>query len=536
LAGAIVQYKFSELVDISEIQKLMEGLYAATDILSAIVDAEGNILVDVGWRDICAKFHRVNSETALLCRQSDLSIKKYVNDHLDNAEANICYQCANGLFDVGAPIYIDGEHLATFYTGQFLLAVPDIERFRQQARRYGFNEEEYLAALKKVPIYTKAKVDSFMHFLVQLANLLAQMGLTRLRLIEAQKKALQESEERLKTIINNTPNVAIQSLNEQGKLLFANQASEIIFGWVNEQILGKNLNQMGLDNKVTDKFLEFLAAINKSDQPYLEAEWAFTNLKGVEKFIFSTFFPIHAAEGKREFICMNLDITDKKRYEEKMCRLEQLKVTGHIAAGMAHEIRNPLTTVRGFLQLFQNKQELQEYKSQLELMIDEIDGVNAIITEFLALSNTKPAETARCNLNDLITQIFPMIQADAFANNMQLIFTPGEIPPIPLNNQEIIQLTLNLCRNGLEAMQAGGCLTLKTYQEDQIVVLSVGDEGTGIPGDMLSMLGKPFFSTKDNGIGLGLAGCYNIAARHNAVIDIDTSPSGTTFFIRFACA
>ncbi len=99
--------------------------------------------------------------------------------------------------------------------------------------------------------------------------------------------------------------------------------------------------------------------------------------------------------------------------------------------------------------------------------------------------------------------------------------------------EEIRQLILNLCRNGLEAMKADGCLTLKTYKDGQNVVLSVRDEGIGIPIENLDMLGKPFFTTKDNGTGLGLANCYNIATRHKAKIDINTGLNGTTFFVTF---
>jgi signal transduction histidine kinase len=216
-------------------------------------------------------------------------------------------------------------------------------------------------------------------------------------------------------------------------------------------------------------------------------------------------------------------------------RFDQLNIIGQMAAGIAHEIRNPMTTVRGYLQLLQNRFELQAFKGQFKLMIEEIDSANSIITEFLALAKTKPAKTEACNLNELISKLFPLIQADAFTHNMHIIFEPGEIPSIYLNKQEIHQLILNLCRNGLEAMQAYGCLSLRTFQDGQNVVLSIKDEGTGITIENLKMLGKPFFTTKDNGTGLGLATSYNIAARHNAKIDIDTGPRGTTFFIRFTC-
>ena len=102
-----------------------------------------------------------------------------------------------------------------------------------------------------------------------------------------------------------------------------------------------------------------------------------------------------------------------------------------------------------------------------------------------------------------------------------------------MNPKEISQLILNLCRNGLEAMSVGGRLTIKTFDDASDLILSVEDEGIGIAPENISMIGKPFFSTKDCGTGLGLAVCYNIATRHNAIIDINTSSNGTSFVIRF---
>ena len=102
-----------------------------------------------------------------------------------------------------------------------------------------------------------------------------------------------------------------------------------------------------------------------------------------------------------------------------------------------------------------------------------------------------------------------------------------------LNVNEITQLVLNLARNGLEAMLERGCLQIKSYVEDGKVVLSIADEGCGIPPENLRKLGTPFFTTKDSGTGLGLATCYNIVESHNAKMSMDSSYRGTTFFIFF---
>ncbi|UWG96456.1 PocR ligand-binding domain-containing protein [Dehalobacter sp. DCM] len=195
-----MKYNFSEIVDIANLQRLMERLYLVSGISSGIIDTEGNLLVAVGWRDICTKFHRVNCGTKALCRQSDLFIEKYLRQGKDSVKPYIWYECLNGLIDAAAPIIIEGEHVATIYQGQFLFEKPDIEKFLYQARKYDFDEIEYLKALDRVPIYSKEKLDGIMQYFIQLAVIFGEMGVDRLKLIESQKEALQESEESLKNI------------------------------------------------------------------------------------------------------------------------------------------------------------------------------------------------------------------------------------------------------------------------------------------------------------------------------------------------
>ncbi len=126
-----------------------------------------------------------------------------------------------------------------------------------------------------------------------------------------------------------------------------------------------------------------------------------------------------------------------------------------------------------------------------------------------------------------------MIYATLMTQNKQICFKPGEIPNIELNAKEISQIILNLTRNGLEAMEERGCLTLESYLQDSKVILAIEDEGCGIPPEHTNKLGTPFFTTKDSGTGLGLATCYRIVESHNAKICVDSNPSGTTFIITF---
>ena len=108
-----------------------------------------------------------------------------------------------------------------------------------------------------------------------------------------------------------------------------------------------------------------------------------------------------------------------------------------------------------------------------------------------------------------------------------------DCPDISVDEKEIRQLILNIVLNGLDSMPPGGQLTIKTYVEEQAVILEIKDQGKGISSEILEKLGTPFFTTKENGTGLGLAICYSVAERHQADIDIETGNEGSTFSIRF---
>lgn len=227
------------------------------------------------------------------------------------------------------------------------------------------------------------------------------------------------------------------------------------------------------------------------------------------------------------------DVTKRVLLEQDVARLDRLNVVGQMAANLAHEVRNPLTTVRGYLQLFRNKREFEQYNEQFTLILDELDRTNHIITEYLALSKDKSISIKQCNLNEVISSIHPLVQADAASSNIETSLELGTIPDLHLDAKEIKQLLLNLTRNAIEAMPSGGRLHIKTTAAADEIVLSVTDQGTGIPQQILDNLGKPFLTTKATGTGLGMAICYRIAHRHNAQLDIDTGPTGTTIYIRF---
>ncbi|SDF19550.1 Adaptive-response sensory-kinase SasA [Sporomusa acidovorans DSM 3132] len=245
--------------------------------------------------------------------------------------------------------------------------------------------------------------------------------------------------------------------------------------------------------------------------------------------------PIHNEKG--QLVALEgiiRDITQRKKLEQMASTFDRMNMVGSMAATVAHEIRNPMTTVRGYLQVLGRKEKYQPDKEKFTLMIEEIDRANNIIREYLSLSHEKLVSLKKCSLNYIIEALFPLIQADANSSKVYASLNLSDIPELLLDENEVRQLLLNLVRNGIEAMPTGGNLVIRTFRGDNKIVLSISDQGSGIPLHILDHLGTPFFTTKDTGTGLGLPICYQIAHRHNASIKIDTSTTGTTFFVYFS--
>jgi len=224
---------------------------------------------------------------------------------------------------------------------------------------------------------------------------------------------------------------------------------------------------------------------------------------------------------------------ERKRMESAISRLERLNLIGEMTASISHEIRNPMTAIRGFLQLLGGKKKYSNDRMYFELMIEELDRANAIISEYLSMAKDKRVDLQLKSLDSIVVSLYPMIQSDANRYDMNMRLELGQLPPAPLDPNEIRQLILNIARNGLEAMSPGGTLTIGTTLDEAEMILFVRDEGPGLEPELIEKLGTPFITTKENGTGLGLAVCYSIAARHKARIEFDTGPCGTTFYIKF---
>lgn len=340
---------------------------------------------------------------------------------------------------------------------------------------------------------------------------------------------LQLSQERFQKIFQFSPIImAIRSLIDN-RYIAVNKTWTEFTGYEMEEVLQLNDNVLQLKSKTGNEW----TAIPFDLKPHLYNETiTYVTKEGIiREGLLST--ETANINGQPCIISAITDVTERLQLEREISRLDRLNLVGEMAAGIAHEIRNPMTTVLGFLQISKNEKDYPPPKEYINLMIDELNRANEIITEFLNLAKNKAANKKRKNLNDIVKALHPLLQAEALLGSKNVQLELSECPSLYLDEKEIRQLILNIGLNGLEAMNSGGKLTIRTVVEQDAVTLEIKDEGPGIDKELIGNIGTPFFTTKEKGTGLGLAICYSVAARHGADIDISTSEKGTSFYVRF---
>ena len=391
------------------------------------------------------------------------------------------------------------------------------------ARGYAVGAIDYVfKPIHLATLQAKVKVLADMHRqklrLNRQNELLEKMVNERTAELVMANQEIRRSQQQMISILDSITD-SFFTVDKEWRFTYVNKEAQCRFKRNSEELLGQSVCELWGQEEVVMTELE--RAMNEQIVVRFEAA-----IPAMQAYCAISAYP--TAEGMSVYF---QDVTEKKSLEREMFRLERLHLVGEMAAGIAHEIRNPMTTVRGFLQFFRRK--FSGCEEQIDLMVAELDRANSIITEFLALAKNKVSHLSECDISQAIASLFPLIQAEAFVSGKNVQLSLEDALLIQANQGEIRQLILNFAKNGLEAMKPGGLLSVSAYREQAAVVLAISDQGSGIPQEIIDKVGTPFFTTKENGTGLGLAVCYSIAARHKAVIHIETNKPGTTFFVTF---
>ena len=352
--------------------------------------------------------------------------------------------------------------------------------------------------------------------------------------ISSRKKAEEDLKASIKELgdmhyaINQSSIVAIT--DNKGMIVEVNEKFSEISGYTRDELIG-HTHKMVNSGYHSAEFFEKMWKTIQSKKVW-KGEIRNKAKDGSYYWVDTTIVPFYTAEDKPfQYLAIRYDITERKQTEEMLYRQDKLAAVGQLAAGVAHEIRNPLTSMKGyteFLQLDETNRERQEY---LEIIMDEINRVNEIIEEFLDLAKPQTLNLETKNIVPIIQNVISLNEFDAKKKNILLFFTCyHEEIHVQCDENRLKQVLLNFIKNGIEAMPQGGEIRVIIELKEENVHISIIDTGVGIPPNQLRKLGEPFFTTKKSGNGLGLMVSFKIIESHQGRVFVESEVSKGTVF------
>jgi signal transduction histidine kinase/ligand-binding sensor protein/ActR/RegA family two-component response regulator len=542
---------------------MLDRLYEVARIPSAIIDMEGNILTGAGWQRICLEFHRKNPAAEEICIASDRKIAADIKAGKPYA----IYECPHGLVDSSCPIVIEGEHVANVFTGQMLhtpLTDEIRERFRRQAREYGFDEEAYLEALAEVPVFPLEKHRAILDLLSQLAQQIAQTGLSRLRAID-QGRLVRESEKRFRLLMDSLDALVYVADMDTYEVLFINKFGRDLLGDITGRTCWKSIQegQSGPCDFCTNKYL-----LDTDGKPAGVHAWEFQNTVTGRWFLIRD-RAIEWMDGRVVRLEIATDFTERMTVEEEKQALEaqlrqaqKMEAVGTLAGGIAHDFNNILAIILGnaSLALYDSPGD-SPVRKEIEEISAAAHRAKELVEQILSFSRRDKGKKKLLPLCHLVEENMKMWRATIPSTVEIRIDIPDRCHENPaacgqvlVDPTQIHQLLLNLGTNAVQAMEEKGTLAITvrevavggggeephpgltpgTYER-----LTVSDTGGGMDEAIIENIFDPFFTTKEagRGTGMGLSVVHGIVANHGAKIFVDSAPGkGSTFAVYFPVA
>ena len=320
-----------------------------------------------------------------------------------------------------------------------------------------------------------------------------------------------------KEVIESLPS-GLFTMDPSGRILIFNHAAEKITGVKKETVIGQRINE------VLPSFPS--AFMSGRREEIIKAD-------GIQKVIGLQISPLRDISGDETgFIGIFQDITELKKREAEMKLKEKWAALGELSSNIAHEIRNPLASMKGSIEMLKEDTIPQSQKQRLmEIALKEMERLNRIITDFLTYSRPANSEFKRCELHNILDETIELLKhVEQNRGNISINKKYTGRLEADADSQKMRQVFWNLGLNAVEAMPEGGEIVVSTRSTNTTVEITFQDSGTGIEDHNVERIFYPFFTTKENGTGLGLAIAYRIIEEHAGTISVKSNPGfGTTF-------
>src|SRR5574341_2183684 len=355
--------------------------------------------------------------------------------------------------------------------------------------------------------------------------------------VRSLREALQKTES-LNLSILESMDSAVLAVDAAGKITTFNQLAEKLFSLSRQSIVGEDYSKVFPE----DEWL--ISQILEKKSKIKDFEVRFRTLAGEEKILLVNSSGIFNQPGQLQgALAVVHDITELKRLEEESKRSERLSALGNLAAGVAHEVRNPLNSISIATQRlkseFKPTSAEQDYQNFLSNILSEIKRLDQIVNQFVSLARCQKLNLGPTDSAAYLNEILNLVKVEAEAKGIKVLSQLSESVTLKIDRPEMKKALLNIILNGMEAMESGGTLTVETRHRTEADVLEIfiTDTGKGIPADDITKIFQPYFSTKEKGSGLGLAIAHRIVTDHKGRIEVKSEiGKGTSFVISLPAA